>query len=82
MRLKKEGKSLVAREYWTSHWHKEPCLSQVVNVSILLFFQRMPSHAKKEPPPTHVILEASIGATLANIEAAGAVLEYEDKGDG
>ena len=74
MKSKKERNSVVARECWTRRWQKEPCLPQVVHVSIVMFSHRMPSHAKKGPPATHVIPEASVAAALANLEAAGVVM--------
>jgi len=37
----------------------------------------MPSHAKKGPPTTHVIPEASVTAALENLEVAGAMLNQD-----
>jgi hypothetical protein len=82
-RSKTEGKSVVARECWTRRWQKELCLSQVVNASIVLFSHGMLAHAKKWPPATQIILEASVAAAFANLQAAGALMEQgiEDEAD-
>lgn len=80
MEAKKEGKSVGAEECWTRRWHKEPCLPWIVNVSIVLFFHKLPSHAKNKPLATHVILEASVIVTSANLQAAGAVMNLKIKG--
>lgn len=65
MRAKKKEKLIIAKEYWTRHWHKEPCHPHIVNINIVLFSHKMPSHAKKEP--------AAIVA-MSKLEAAGVVL--------
>jgi hypothetical protein len=39
-----------------------------------MFSDTMPSHTKKEPPATYLILEASVAAALANLEAVGIIM--------
>lgn len=79
---KEEWKSVVARECWTRHWQKELCLPQIVNVSIVLFSHRMPTHTKNEPLPTHIIPKAFAIVALVNLKAAGALINHEDEADG
>ena len=82
MKAKREGKAVVARECSTRRWHKELCLPQMVHVNIVLYSHRMPLHAKKGPPTSHVIPEASVAAAIANLEAAGAALDRDANDDG
>ena len=83
MKARREGKVVVARECWTRRWLKELCLLQIVHVNIVLYSHRMPSHAKKGPPTSHVIPEASVVAAIANLEAAGVAIDRDanDAGD-
>lgn len=48
-----------------------------MNARTVLFSHRMLSHAKKWPPATHIIPEASVTTTLANLEADGAVINHK-----
>jgi len=83
MRTKKESKDIVARECWMRRWQKEHCLSQIVHVSTILFFHRMPFHTRRGPPATHIIPDASVTAALENLEAVGAIVDQgmDDSGD-
>lgn len=50
-----------------------------MNVIIILFSHRMPSHAKNGPPAIHVISKASTTTTFENLEAAGAIMDDENE---
>ena len=77
MCLKKEPKSLVAREYWTRRWTPEVTHPQRISATTVLYSYRMPSHKDKGPPKTHLIPEASAVMALANLVNSGAVGENE-----
>jgi hypothetical protein len=82
MKARRKGKSVVARECWTRRWQKELRLPQVVHVRIVLYSHRMPSHAKKGPPTSHLIPESSVIAAIANLEAVGAADDRDAEDDG
>ena len=82
MKAKREGKAVVARECWTQRWHKELCLPQVVHINIVLYLHRMPSHAKKGPPTSHVIPEALVIIVIANLEATGITVDGDADNEG
>lgn len=71
----KEGKGVVARDYWSCRWQKELSLSKVVHASIVMFFHLIPSYAKKGPHVIHMIHEAIFAVDLANLEAFGAIMD-------
>ena len=60
MCLKKEPKSLVARECWTRQWTPEVTHPQRINITIVLYLHRMPSHKGKGPSKMHLIPEALV----------------------
>ena len=82
MKAKREGKVVVARKYWTQRWHKELCLLQVVHINIVLYLHRMPLHAKKGPPTSHVIPEALVIIVIANLEAMGVTFDGDADNEG
>ena len=77
MCLKKEPKSLVARECWTRRWTPEVTHPQRINVTTMLYSHRMPSHKDKGPPKTHLIPKESTAMVLANLASSRAIVEDE-----
>ena len=77
MCLKKESKSLVARECWTRRWTPEDTHPQRISVTTVLYSHRMPSYKDKRPPKTHMIPQASAVIALANLANSRAVGEDE-----
>ena len=67
MCLKKESKSLVARECWTRRWTTEVTHPQRISVTTVLYSHKMLSHKDKGPPKTHLVPEASAVMALANL---------------
>ena len=55
MYLKKEPKSLVARECWTRRWTPEVTHPQRISVTTMLYSHIMPSYKDKGPPKMHLI---------------------------
>ena len=77
MCLKKEPKSLIARECWTKRWTLEVIHPQRISVTMVLYSHRMSSHKDKGPPKKHLLREASGAMALANLAASRAVAEDE-----
>ena len=77
MCLKKELKSLVARECWARLWTPEVTHPQRISVTSVMYSHRMPLHKDKGPPKTHLIPESSAVMALANLANFGAVGEDE-----
>ena len=80
MCLKKEPKSLVARECWTRRCTLKVTHPQRISVTTVLYTHRMPSHKDKGSPKMHLILEASAVMALANLANLGVLQEPGGQG--